>query len=64
MSPARIIPKHRIIESLSTFDSDISDNAVEQIISRLRKRLQSFGINIRTARGLGYYLDAGSTRDE
>ncbi len=57
MSPARIIPKNQIAESLSTFDSDISDNAVEQIVSRLRKRLHIYGINIGTARGLGYYLD-------
>ncbi len=64
MSPARIIPKIQIVDSLSTFDSDISDNAIEQIVSRLRKRLHSFGINIRTARGLGYYLDFESEQNE
>ncbi len=64
MSPARIIPKIQIVDSLSTFDSDISDNAIEQIVSRLRKRLHSFGINIRTARGLGYYLDFKSVQNE
>jgi len=32
MSPARIIPKIQIVDSLSTFDSDISDNAIEQIV--------------------------------
>jgi two-component system OmpR family response regulator len=64
MSPARIIPKIQIVDSLSTFDSDISDNAIEQIVSRLRKRLHSFGINIRTARGLGYYLEFESVQNE
>ncbi|MCP4071684.1 MAG: response regulator transcription factor [Hyphomicrobiales bacterium] len=63
MSPARIIPKNQIAESLSTFDSDISDNAVEQIVSRLRKRLHIYGINIGTARGLGYYLDTEPARN-
>lgn len=64
MSPARIISKIQIVDSLSTFDSDISDNAIEQIVSRLRKRLHSFGINIRTARGLGYYLEIESVQNE
>ncbi len=63
MSPARIIPKNQIADSLSTFDSDISDNAVEQIVSRLRKRLLTYGINIRTARGLGYYLETEPAQD-
>jgi len=64
MSQDRIIPKIQIVDSLSTFDSEISDNAIEQIVSRLRKRLHSFGINIRTARGLGYYLDSESIENE
>ena len=64
MSPARIIPKLQIADSLSSFDSDISDNAVEQTVSRLRKRLHSYGINIRTARGLGYYLDIDPIHNE
>lgn len=52
----RIISKSRIIESLSSFDDDISENAIEQYISRLRKRISSHGLTIKTARGLGYFL--------
>ncbi len=52
----RIISKPRMIETLSSFDEDISENAIEQYISRLRKRLVAYGLTIKAARGLGYYL--------
>lgn len=56
MANGRIISKSRMIESLSSFDDDISENAIEQYISRLRKRISSYGLTIKTARGLGYFL--------
>lgn len=56
MSKSAVVPKAQIAESLSTFDSDISENAVEQTISRLRKRLAAHGVAIRAARGMGYFL--------
>ena len=46
-----------IIESLADFDDDLSANAVEQYVSRLRKRLAPYELTVKTARGLGYYLD-------
>lgn len=52
----RILSKSRLIETLSSFDEDISENAIEQYISRLRKRLVTYGLTIIAARGLGYYL--------
>lgn len=56
LSKSAVVPKGQIAESLSTFDADVSQNAIEQIISRLRKRLLPFRINIKTARGIGYFL--------
>lgn len=56
LAQGRIVPKNQLAESLSTFQTDMSDNAVEQSISRLRKRLAPHYVGIRTARGLGYYL--------
>lgn len=56
LSKSAVVPKGQIAESLSTFDADVSQNAIEQIISRLRKRLFPFRINIKTARGIGYFL--------
>lgn len=65
MSKSAVVPKAQIAESLSTFDSNISENAVEQTISRLRKRLIGHGATIRTARGMGYFLmvDEGAVEE-
>jgi two-component system, OmpR family, response regulator TctD len=45
------------LETLAGFDEDLSANAIEQYASRLRKRLAPYGLTIRTARGIGYYLE-------
>jgi two-component system OmpR family response regulator len=50
------LSKQQLIESVSSFDDDLSDNALEQYVSRLRKRLAEFGLSIRVARGLGYFI--------
>ncbi|MEQ1954077.1 response regulator transcription factor [Mesorhizobium sp. CN2-181] len=53
----KVVPKQAIIESLAGFDDDLSANAIEQYVSRLRKRLAPYGLTVRTARGIGYYLE-------
>lgn len=53
----KVVAKQSIVQSLADFDEDLSANAIEQYVSRLRKRLQPFGVTVRTARGIGYYLD-------
>ncbi len=53
----KVVAKEAIVQSLSGFDHDLSSNAIEQYVSRLRKRLAPFALTVRTARGLGYYLD-------
>jgi len=53
----KVVSKPAIIQSLTAFDDDLSSNAVEQYVSRLRRKLVPYGLTIRTARGLGYYLD-------
>lgn len=55
----KVVPKQSIIESLSSLDEDLSPNAIEQYVSRLRRRLAPIGLTVRTARGIGYYLEAG-----
>jgi DNA-binding response OmpR family regulator len=40
------------------YEDDVSPGAVELYVCRLRKRLQSSQVKIRTLRGLGYILDA------
>ncbi|PLW75994.1 response regulator transcription factor [Cohaesibacter celericrescens] len=61
LANGRVLSKTQILESLSSFDDELSENAVEQYISRLRKRLSPHSIKINTARGLGYYLQLDET---
>ncbi len=54
--PGRIVSKDELIDQLFGFDDEPSENAVEQSIARLRKRLSSSLVEIRTLRGLGYQI--------
>ncbi|SOC45185.1 two-component system OmpR family response regulator/two-component system response regulator TctD [Rhizobium subbaraonis] len=54
-----VVPKERITARLSGFDDELTPNAIEIYVHRLRKRLDGSGCQLRTARGLGYMLDAG-----
>lgn len=56
LANGRVLSKTQLIDSLSNFEEDISENAIEQYVSRLRRRLADHGVSIRVARGLGYYL--------
>lgn len=56
----RVVTKRQIVNSLSAWDADFSENAVEVYIYRLRKRLEGSGSSIQTVRGFGYLLEAGS----
>lgn len=53
----RIVNKEQIAQSLYNWDEEITPNAIEKFISRLRSKLEPAGITIRTVRGLGYYLE-------
>jgi two-component system OmpR family response regulator len=53
----RVVGKEAIVQSLTTLDDSLSDNAIEQYVSRLRRRLHPHGLPLRTARGLGYLLE-------
>ncbi len=57
MRAGKVVAKQAIMQSLAAFDDEISSNAIEQYVSRLRKRLAAHGLTVRTARGIGYYLD-------
>jgi two-component system OmpR family response regulator len=53
----RIVNKEQIMQALYSWEDEITPNAVEKFISRLRGKLEPAGIVIRTVRGLGYYLE-------
>lgn len=54
--PGRIVPKEELIDQLFNFDQNPSQNAVEQFVARLRRKLGPGSLEIRTLRGLGYQL--------
>lgn len=56
----RIVSKDRISDTLYGVGSEVEANAVELLVSRLRRKLTGTGVTIRTARGLGYLLDDGA----
>ncbi len=53
----QVVSKEQIAEKLFGFDDEAGPNAIELYVHRLRKRLGSAGLNIRTVRGLGYLLE-------
>lgn len=53
----RIVSKEQIAQTLYHWEEDITPNAIEKFVSRLRSKLEPAGITIRTVRGLGYYLE-------
>lgn len=52
----RLTPKSTLLAQLYGVGADVADSVVEVHVSRLRKRLRAYGIEIKTARGLGYML--------
>lgn len=56
-APGQIFPKTKLIDRLFSYEEDVSENAVEVYIGRLRKHLENSGVTITTHRGLGYRLD-------
>lgn len=57
MRAGKVVAKEAIMQSLAGFDDELSGNAIEQYVSRLRKRLGPHGLTVKTARGIGYYLE-------
>ncbi len=60
-NPRQLIPKERFIEKIWGYESDVEYNNVEVYISFLRKKLTVLEstVVIRTARGIGYFLEGG-----
>lgn len=56
-APGQIFPKTKLIDRLFSYEEDVSENAVEVYIGRLRKHLENSNVSITTHRGLGYRLD-------
>lgn len=53
----QIFSKQKLADRLFGYDEDVSENAIEVYIGRLRKHLENTSLVITTHRGLGYRLD-------
>jgi two-component system OmpR family response regulator len=53
----QIVSKESIIQSVAGWGEELSPNAIEVYISRLRAKLEPAGVRIRTVRGFGYMLE-------
>jgi DNA-binding response OmpR family regulator len=52
--------KDKLLQALTGWDREITPNAIEVYISRLRGKLESGGIVLRAIRGFGYRLELAS----
>lgn len=53
----RLVSKEHLVDHLCAWDEEVSINAIEVYMHRLRKKIDSSGIKITTLRGLGYCLE-------
>jgi two-component system OmpR family response regulator len=53
----RIVSKDQIIDSISDFNDEMNPSTVEIYIHRIRKKLETTDVSIRTVRGVGYILE-------
>jgi two-component system OmpR family response regulator len=54
----RVVSKQQIIDAILPWGDDLTTNAVEVYISRVRLKIADAGVSIRTIRGFGYMLEA------
>lgn len=52
--PGRVLSKEHIAQQLADFDAQLTPNAIEVYVSRLRAKIETAGVHIRTVRGFGY----------
>ena len=53
----RLVSKEQLVERLCEWGEEVSNNAIEVYIHRLRKKIEKGPIRIATVRGLGYCLE-------
>lgn len=54
----RVVSKQQIVDAIAPWGEDLTLNAVEVYVSRLRLKLDGAGLALRTIRGFGYLLEA------
>lgn len=57
LAAPKVLSKRVMMDRLSEWDREITPNAIEIYVSRLRTKLVGSGVEIKTIRGIGYRLD-------
>jgi two-component system OmpR family response regulator len=55
--PGQLVDKDRFVEHLCEWGEEVSTNAIEVYVHRLRRKLEPGGVTIATVRGAGYRLE-------
>ena len=53
----RLVSKEQIVSHLCEWGEEVSHNAIEVYMHRLRRKIEGGGVRIATVRGLGYCLE-------
>lgn len=53
----RLVSKDQLVDHLCGWGEEVSSNAIEVYVHRLRKKIEDSGVRIVTVRGLGYCLE-------
>ena len=58
----RLVSKDQLVNHLCEWGEEVSGNAIEVYVHRLRKKLEPAGVHIVTVRGLGYSLERSNPK--
>jgi two-component system OmpR family response regulator len=58
----RLVSKDQLVSHLCEWGEEVSPNAIEVYVHRLRKKLEPGGVHIVTVRGLGYSIEKSEPR--
>ncbi|MBL8414289.1 MAG: response regulator transcription factor [Propionivibrio sp.] len=53
----RLVSKDQLVEHMCGWGEEVSHNAIEVYVHRLRKKIETSGVKIATVRGLGYCFE-------
>jgi two-component system OmpR family response regulator len=57
----RTVSKAQLLDHMCEWGDEVSTNAIEVYVHRLRRKLEAAGVEIVTARGLGYRIQKTSS---
>lgn len=54
--PSQILSKSQLVDRLFSAEVEVTENAIEVYVARLRRKLRGAGVRIETVRGIGYRM--------